>query len=118
MMGESSGYERRKEQRVGADRLPENLRKFSVSFGSDDTVESDTIDLSVGGISLNVPVSVKDIDGYTITLTTLDNKISLKEEILGIRSLGDSRSRISIMFSRNNSYKEYFREILSAVAVN
>jgi hypothetical protein len=113
MMAESTGYERRRERRVGVDKLPENLKKFTICFGSNNSMLVDTLDLSVGGISLLVPINARDIESYSITLTSLDNKISLKEDILGIRPLSDSSSRISIMFSKNNSYKEYFHNILS-----
>ena len=98
------GKERRKEDRIHAVHLPAVLKNVHVDIGSGNVVDGQVLDISYKGMGLAARASTKDINSIFITVSTKDQEISVKEQILATRSLDDSTSRIGIMFRQKNPF--------------
>jgi len=108
----NSGFDRRKNIRYNSNQLPDSLKELKVSFDSGITAIAKTIDMSKKGLGLSVPLSTKDITDIFITISTLDQSITKKEQILSTRAIDKATSRVNIMFLKINPFFEYVNKSL------
>jgi c-di-GMP-binding flagellar brake protein YcgR len=99
-------FDRRKKNRIRAEDLPDSLKRVKICLNSEDKMTAETLDISSKGIGLLVPRAVKDINGIFVTIYSTDQSIKVKEQILAVRSVDDTTSRVSIMFAKQNPFFE------------
>jgi len=108
--------ERRKDLRIPAKDLPELLKKFKVDIGTGEILDSYTVDANRKGLSLSVPIHIYKVKNYDITLYSMDNSFTIKDEIVYIKGISPEESRISIMFSSSSSGLDKYHELLDSVS--
>ncbi len=107
--------ERRNDPRIPAKDLPELLKKFKVDIGTGEILDSYTVDANRKGLSLSVPIHIYKVKNYDITLYSMDNSFTIKDEIVYIQGISPEESRISIMFSSTSGLDKY-HELLDSVS--
>lgn len=109
-----SSRNRRNRTRVKADKLPPGMHNFSLDFGSNGVYTGSTIDASLTSISFLVEVPTNRIREHLVKLTSEDKKIQMTQELVYVKPIDPSHSRISFMLE-SDSTPEIYRRILSKV---
>lgn len=106
--------ERRKGDRIPAKDLPQLLKKFKVDLGTGELLNSETVDANKNGISLSVPIHIYKVRNYEITLYSMDDSFTIKDEIVYIKGISPEESRISIMFTSTTADLEKYHKLLES----
>jgi hypothetical protein len=107
---DSTADEKRSEQRIAGERLPQQLQTLKVSFGDGgESYRVKTIDASVSGISFRIELPAHAIQDYNLTIATDDGGITLHDELVYAKPLDQSSSRVSVHFSKQPGLEEYTR---------
>jgi len=114
MAGQSNAAQndKRRNDRVPADRLPDCLKKLTVRFGDGGkpyTVE--TIDASPTGLSFLINLPVYSIQNYELSITAGDASFCLRDEMVYAKPLDHTTSRVSVQFTAQPDLEKYRRLI-------
>jgi len=107
-----SSPNRRNRTRVKAEKLPTGMRKFRLDFGSNEVYTGTTIDASLTSISFFVEVPTNRIREHMVKLTSADKRIQMTQELVYVKPVDPTHSRISFMLE-SDSTPEIYRRILS-----
>jgi hypothetical protein len=97
-----------------AEKLPPGMRKFRLDFGSNGVYTGTTIDASLTSISFFVEVPTNRIREHLVKLTSADKKVQMTQELVYVKPVDSSHSRISFMLE-SDSTPEAYRLILNKV---
>ncbi|MFO7838620.1 MAG: hypothetical protein R6X08_03855 [Desulfosalsimonadaceae bacterium] len=103
---------RRSRTRVRAEKLPPGMRQFRLDFGANGVYTGNTIDASLTSISFLVKVPTNRIREHLVKLTSADKKIQMTQELVYVKAVDPSHSRISFMLE-SESTPEIYRRALS-----
>ena len=107
---------RRKKERVEADKLPEGMREFRLDFGSGEIYTGTTVDASLSSISFIVEVPPNRIREHEVRLISADGNVEMVQELVYIKPVDASHSRISLMFDSGSTPDYYRREVGKALS--
>ncbi len=108
--GDAKAFEKRSEQRISGERLPQQLQTLKVSFGDGgESFRVKTIDASVSGISFRIELPAYAIQDYNLTIATDDGGITLRDELVYAKPLDKESSRVSVHFTKQPGLEEYTR---------
>jgi hypothetical protein len=113
--GQQGVPNRRSRRRVAAEKLPEGLREFRLEFSPEEVYTGSTIDASLTSISFFVEVSANRIREHLVHLTSADGSITMTQELVYVKPVDESRSRISFMYSAASTPQLYRRIISQAL---
>lgn len=112
MKNETGVFNQREVPRIEASRLPLELRILRIRFADGTEYDAETIDASSKGIGFAAEVSANSILDFDVILEDRNNKFQIRDELIYVRPLDKTRSRMSLRFSKSNNMKNYL-EILS-----
>ncbi|MGC9313403.1 MAG: hypothetical protein ACP5IA_11985 [Sediminispirochaetaceae bacterium] len=98
---------RRSRRRVKAEKLPPGMREFRLEFGPKEVYKGTTIDASLTGISFLVEVPSNRIHEHIVKLISADKKISMTQELVYIKAVDETHSRISLLFDTGSTPQLY-----------
>ena len=105
-------FEKRSEDRISGDQIPQQLQTLRVSFGEGgESFRVKTIDASVSGISFRIELPANAIQDYNLTIATDDGAITLHDELVYAKPLDQETSRVSVRFTKQPGLEEYTRLI-------
>ncbi len=106
---------RRSRQRVKAEKLPPGMREFRLEFGPKEVYKGTTIDASLTGISFLVEVPSNRIHEHIVKLISSDKKISMTQELVYIKAVDETHSRISLLFDKGSTPQVYRSAVGNAI---
>jgi len=110
-----NGPNRRNKKRAKAESLPSGMQEFWLRFGPDEVYRGTTIDASLTGMSFLVEVSTNRIHEPFVQLVSADKKISMEQELVYIKAIDKTHSRISLLLDEGNTPQLYRRIIGKAI---
>ncbi len=113
--GQQGVPNRRSKRRVEAEKVPAGLREFRLEFSPGEVYTGTTIDASLTSISFSVEVSANRIREHLVHLTSADGSISMTQELVYVKPVDETHSRISFMYSASSTPPLYRRIINQAL---
>jgi hypothetical protein len=90
------------------------MREFQLDFAEGGSYRGETIDASLTGISFRVEVPANRVRDYLVRLTSATGKIAMTQEIVYIKPIDETFSRISLMFDEESTPQLYRRMVRQA----
>ncbi len=99
-------------ERIKAEKLPESLKKFYITFKDGEQFIADTIDVSRSGIAFLVKMPNYYIADFQIIIAPIDKSFKIEYEFVYAKPMGNGTYRLTLKFSKANKDFEKIRPFL------
>ncbi len=104
---------KRDTERIPAEKLPESLKKFYITFEDGKQFIADTLDISRTGIAFIVKMPNYYIAEFQIIIEPIDKSFKIEYEFVYAKHMGNGMYRLSMKFSEVNKDFEKIKPYLN-----